>query len=121
VTIGCNDRCTVTPEAITNGQQVGLREHRLVVDAGETRRFALRMSPRRIAQLQRARARHLRLRMVFDSRIGPQRVLTRTVALPPPPKPKPKPKPKKAKKVSAKKLAAERLDQGSAKRTKPGS
>ena len=99
VTIGCNDRCTVTPEAITNGEQIGLREHRLEVEAGETRRFTLQMSPGRIAQLQRERARHLRLRLVFDSRIGPQQVLKRTVALPPPPKPK--------KKKTTKKRAAE--------------
>ena len=95
VMIGCNDRCTVTPQAITNGEQIGLRENRLEVKAGETRRFTLQMSPSRIAQLQRERARHIRLRLVFDSRIGPQRVLKRTVALPPKPKPKPKPKKKK--------------------------
>jgi phospholipase C len=88
VTIGCNDRCTVTPQAITNGQRVGLREHRLVVEAGRTRRFRLSMSPSRVAQLQRGRARHVRLRLVFDSRIGPQRVLKRTVALPPPKRPR---------------------------------
>ena len=96
VTVGCNDRCTVTPQAITNGEQIGLRETRLEVKAGETRRFTLQMSPSRIAQLQRERARHIRLRLVFDSRIGPQRVLKQTVALPPPPKPKPKPKKKRA-------------------------
>ena len=96
MTVGCNDRCTVTPQAITNGEQIGLRETRLEVKAGETRRFTLQMSPSRIAQLQRERARHIRLRLVFDSRIGPQRVLKQTVALPPPPKPKPKPKKKRA-------------------------
>jgi len=86
VTIGCNDRCTVTPTAITNGQRIGLREHELVVPAGRTRRFTLSMSPRQVAQLQRARAHNVRLRLELHSRIGPERVLKRTVALPPPPR-----------------------------------
>jgi hypothetical protein len=46
---------------------------------------------------------------------------TATITVTPPPKPKPKPKPKAKKKASATELAGERLDQGSAKRTKPGS
>ncbi|MEZ5122521.1 MAG: alkaline phosphatase family protein [Solirubrobacterales bacterium] len=86
VTIGCNDRCTATPTAITNGQRIGLRERELVVPAGRTRRFTLSMSPRRVAQLQRARAHDVRLRLELHSRIGPERVLKRTVALPPPPR-----------------------------------
>jgi hypothetical protein len=58
---------------------------------------------------------------------GRRATMTRTLTVTPPPEPKPKPKPKKANKPAKKaaktseKLTDRAVDQGSAKRTKPGS
>jgi hypothetical protein len=82
VRVRCDDTCTVTPTASTNGRAVGLRSGRFTVPAGTARTLALELNPRRVAGLRRAGARHLRLRLRIDSRIGPQQVAQRTVALP---------------------------------------
>jgi hypothetical protein len=68
------------------------------------------------------RAGHLKVTLEARAINGRGARRAATVTVTPPPKPKPKRKPKAEKSVSAKKIArAERLDQGSAKRTKPGS
>ena len=73
------------------------------------------------------RAGHYSFTLAATAINGRRATMTRTLTVTPPPKPKPKPKPKKAKKASQTKASPEKLaeraakDQGSAKRTKPGS
>jgi hypothetical protein len=89
VRIGCNDTCHVEATARTGGREVGLRNWRVTVPAGGARVLRLGLNRDRVAGLVRARHRHVRLSLQVDSRIGPRRVLHRTVALPPPPPPPP--------------------------------
>jgi hypothetical protein len=104
---------------------VGDRTGRVLLD----RRLALGRGGASVV-LPVRRAGHLTVTLDARAINGRGARRTANVTVTPPPKPKPKPKkakPKKAKppakkKASAKDLArAERLDQGSAKRTKPGS
>jgi hypothetical protein len=94
------------------------RTGRLVLD----RRLALGRFGSRIV-LPIRRAGHYSFTLAATAINGRRATTTRTLTATPPPKPKPKPKKaKKAKtKPKAAKLAERAADQGSAKRTKPGS
>jgi hypothetical protein len=99
---------------------VRARTGRVVLD----RRLALGRFGTRIV-LPIRRAGHYSFTLAAVAINGRGATVTRTLTVTPPPKPKPKPKPKKkadAKTAAkAKKLAKRAADQGSAKRTKPGS
>lgn len=87
LTVGCDDTCRVTATATVGGRPVGLRGAVTTIPAGTARELSFGVNGRRLAGLERARERRLRLALQVDSRIGPQRHIIRGVVLPLPVKP----------------------------------